>query len=129
MNFHLTHVTLEFHRVYLTIFGPIACLAQTVHLSCIEISTISKETEASFHLTTSSRRSIKCSQKDFCAHGTFGANCAPIAKRTESSFHLAHITKEVHRVQPKRFLCPWYIRCKPCTYLMPRLTPPPSRLK
>jgi hypothetical protein len=25
-------------------------------------------------------------------------------------------------VWPKRFPCPWYIRCKPCTYLAPRLT-------
>ena len=26
------------------------------------------------------------------------------------------------RVCPKRFPCAWYIRCKPCTYLAPRLT-------
>jgi hypothetical protein len=29
---------------------PIVCLAQTVHLSCVKISTISKWTEMSFHL-------------------------------------------------------------------------------
>jgi hypothetical protein len=57
---------------------------QTVHQSCVEINTISK--------------------------------------RTQMSFHLTHITLEVHRVRPKRFLCPWYIQRKPCTYLAPRLT-------
>jgi hypothetical protein len=34
-----------------TIFEPIARSAQTMHLSCVEINTISKQTEASFHLT------------------------------------------------------------------------------
>jgi hypothetical protein len=33
------------------IFKPIAHSAQTVHLICLEISTISKETETSLHLT------------------------------------------------------------------------------
>jgi hypothetical protein len=33
------------------IFKPIAQSAQTVHLSCIEINIISKQTEASFDLT------------------------------------------------------------------------------
>jgi hypothetical protein len=31
-----------------TISEPIACLVQTVHLSCVEINTISKQTEMSF---------------------------------------------------------------------------------
>jgi hypothetical protein len=29
---------------------PTVCLAQTVHLSCVKIATISKRTESSFHL-------------------------------------------------------------------------------
>jgi hypothetical protein len=52
-----------------------------------------------------------------------------ISKRTQMSFHLPHITKEVHRVRPKRFLCPWYIQRKPCTYLVPRLTTCPCGQK
>jgi hypothetical protein len=98
--------------------------AQTEHLYCIKISTISKRTEMSFHLSlvtreyhrvcpklilsqwyiwckpctylaptltlspnapkwyskwpTSPRSSIRCTQNDFRAYGTFGANCAPI---------------------------------------------------
>jgi hypothetical protein len=34
-----------------TIFEPIARSAQTVPLSCIEINTVSNQTEASFHFT------------------------------------------------------------------------------
>jgi hypothetical protein len=45
-----------------------------------------------------------------------------ISKWTKWSFHLTHNTLEVHRVWPKRLLCPWYIWRKPCTYLTPRLT-------
>jgi hypothetical protein len=57
--------------------------AQTVHLSCIKICSISKQ--------------------------------------TESSIHLSLITKEYHQVRPKWFLSLWYVRCKPCTYLVSRL--------
>jgi hypothetical protein len=34
-----------------TIFEPMVRLAQTVHLFCIKICTISKETKMSFHLS------------------------------------------------------------------------------
>jgi hypothetical protein len=30
---------------------PMVCLAQTMHLSCFEINTISKQDEMTFHLT------------------------------------------------------------------------------
>jgi hypothetical protein len=66
------------------IFEPMVQSAQTMHLSCVEINTISKQTETSFHFT--------------------------------------HITKEFYWVRPKWFPCPWYIRCKPYTYLVSRLT-------
>jgi hypothetical protein len=106
---------------------PMVRSAQTVHLSCAEINTISKQTETSFHLThityefewvcpkrfasllhvrckpsiylvlrltlspngwkhpstwpMSPRSSIKCTQNDSHAHGTFGTNRAPISRR------------------------------------------------
>ena len=63
---------------------PMACSAQTMHLSCVKIRTTSKW--------------------------------------TKTSFHLSLVTKEYHRVRPKRFLSLSYIRCKPCTYLAPTLT-------
>jgi hypothetical protein len=33
------------------IFKPMECLAQSMHLSCIKISIISKQTETSIHLS------------------------------------------------------------------------------
>jgi hypothetical protein len=44
-------------------------------------------------------------------------------------FLLTHVTKEVHQVWPKRFLCLWYTRHKPSTYLAPRLIASLGRLK
>jgi hypothetical protein len=52
--------------------------AQTVHLSCVNISTISKQTKTSIHLASSPRSTIGCVQNDFCAYDTFGTKCAPI---------------------------------------------------
>jgi hypothetical protein len=74
-----------------TISEPIVRLAQTVHLYCVKISTISK--------------------------------------RTKTSFHLSLVTKEYHRVRPKRFLSQWYIWCKPCSYIASALTLSPNKPK
>jgi hypothetical protein len=52
-----------------------------------------------------------------------------ISKRTEPSFHLSLVTKESHRLRPKRFLCLWYVRWKPCTCLAQTLTLSPNGLK
>jgi hypothetical protein len=37
--------------VSIMIFGPMVRLAQTVHLSCTDINTVSKQTETRFQLT------------------------------------------------------------------------------
>ena len=71
-----------------TIFEPIVRLAYTVHLSCTNTNTISKQIETRFHMT--------------------------------------HITKEFHRVHPKRFLSLWYVRRKPCIYLASMLALSPN---
>jgi hypothetical protein len=34
-----------------TIFEPLVRSAQTVHISCVKVSTISKRTKTSFHMT------------------------------------------------------------------------------
>jgi hypothetical protein len=52
-----------------------------------------------------------------------------ISKWTETSFHLTHVTLEYHRVCQKWFPSLWYIRCKPCTYLVSRLALSPNREK
>jgi hypothetical protein len=78
---------------------------------------------------TSPRISIGCAQNDFRAYCTFGTNRALILcadqhylQMEQNELTLTHVTKEVHRVRPKKFPCPWYIWRKPCSYLEPTLT-------
>jgi hypothetical protein len=68
----------------------VVCLTQTVHLSCVKISTI--------------------------------------FEWSESSFHFSLVNLEDHRVRPKRLLSLWYVRRKPCTYLVSRLALSPKEL-
>jgi hypothetical protein len=49
------------------ISDPMVCLAQTMHLSCIKVSTISKWTESSFHLSLITMGIIGCVQNDLWA--------------------------------------------------------------
>ena len=44
-----------------------------------------------------------------------------VSKRKEVRFQMTHVTKEFHRVHPKRFTSLWYVRRKPCTYIASRL--------
>jgi hypothetical protein len=52
-----------------------------------------------------------------------------IFKYTKMSIHSSLVTKEYHRVRPKRFLSLWYVWCKLCTYLALTLTLSLNRLK
>jgi hypothetical protein len=52
-----------------------------------------------------------------------------ISKYTKMSIHSSLITKEYHRVRPKRFLTLWYVWCKLCTYHALTLTLSPNGLK
>ena len=54
----------------------IVCSMQTVHLSCIKISTISKQIKLSFHLST-----IGCVENGFLSYRALGANRASILHR------------------------------------------------
>jgi hypothetical protein len=60
---------------------PMVLLAKTVHQSWFKISTISKRTEMSFHLSLGPTTAVRCIQNDLCAYDTFGANRAPILHR------------------------------------------------
>jgi hypothetical protein len=78
---------------------PVVRSAQTVHLSCTETNTISKQTETSFHLTYITCVYHQVCPNHFHARGTFGANRAhvfpenkTISKRIKMSFHLIHVT-------------------------------------
>jgi hypothetical protein len=52
-----------------------------------------------------------------------------ISKETKMTFHLTYVTKAYPRVCPMRFQSIWYIRHKPCTYLMSRLVLSTNELK
>jgi hypothetical protein len=48
------------------------------------------------------------------------------SKQTKMRFHMTHVTFVFHRVCPKVFMSPWYVKCKPCTYLASRLALSPN---
>ena len=50
-RFHMTHIIKELSGASKLISEHMVCSMQTVHLSCIKISTISKQTKPSFHLS------------------------------------------------------------------------------
>jgi hypothetical protein len=64
-----------------TIFEPLVHSAQTMHLSCVKISTISNELGQASTWTSSPRGTIGCVQNYFWAYGMFSTNHAPILDR------------------------------------------------
>jgi hypothetical protein len=44
-----------------------------------------------------------------------------VSKRAEMRFHVTRVAYVFHRVRPKRFLSLWYVRCKPCSYIVSKL--------
>jgi hypothetical protein len=73
------------------IFEPIVISEQTMHLSCVKISTIPKQTEMSFHLSLEPRSAIRFVQNDFCAYSMIGANRAPILHGNEIPHDPRHL--------------------------------------
>jgi hypothetical protein len=79
---------------------PVVHSAQTVHLPCVKINAISKQTETSFSLDQCHQEVPSgVPEKIFMpvAHSaqTEQLSCAyvnTISKRTETSFHLTHVT-------------------------------------
>jgi hypothetical protein len=115
---------------------PVVRSAQTVHLSCVRISTISKRTESCFHLSLITEeyhrvRPKTISEPTVCLAQTVHLSCTStntISKGTKIRFHMTHVTLEYHRVCPKRFLSLMYVQHKPCTYHTLRLALSPNRL-
>jgi hypothetical protein len=102
---------------------PMVRSAQTLHLSCVKISTISNELNQACTWASSPRSTIWCIQKNFWAYGMFSTihhlswtDTSTISKWTKMRFHTTHVTLEFHRVRPKWFLRLRYIQHKPCTY-------------
>jgi hypothetical protein len=52
-----------------------------------------------------------------------------VSKWIKTRFHMTNVTEEIHRVRPKWFLILYYVRRKPCTYLVSRLALCPNRPK
>jgi hypothetical protein len=104
---------------------------QTMHLSCIKISTIAKQTELSLeplHLrvplgvsNTISERIVRLPQTVHLPY----TNTNTEFKRKEVWFYVTHIPYEFHQVRPKRFLS----LHKPCIYLEWRLALHPKGQK
>jgi hypothetical protein len=64
-----------------TISEPMVRSAQTMHLYCTDTNTVSKQTETRFHMVHSPRSSMRCTEDDFRAHGTFDTNRSPILRK------------------------------------------------
>jgi hypothetical protein len=60
---------------------PLVHSAQTMHLSCIKISTISNKLNQTSTWASSPRSTIRCVQNNFWAYGIFSTNHAPILNR------------------------------------------------
>ena len=109
----MTLVIYEFYWVCpKMIFEPVGCSAQTVHLSCVKFSTISKQTESIFHLIlvildekeiphdprhigVPSGASKTISEPMVRSAQTVHLSCvkiSTISKQTESIFHLNLVT-------------------------------------
>ena len=68
------------------IYEPMVRLAQTVHLSWTDTSTISKRTETIFHKSNVTYEFYRVRQTDVRAYGTFDAKHATILHRRQRRF-------------------------------------------
>jgi hypothetical protein len=98
VRFEMTHVTSKFHQVHPKLFLSLMVhSAQTMYLSCIKISTISKWTRTSFHLTrpgVPSGASKTIFEPMVCLAQTIHLSCTDtntISKWIEARFHMTHI--------------------------------------
>ena len=101
MRFHMTHITLEFHRMRPKQFPKLMVRsAQTLHPSCVKISTISKQAETSFHLSlvhlgVPSVSSKMILEPMVCMAQAVHLSCTDtntVSKRTKMIFHMTHFT-------------------------------------
>ena len=98
-----------------TISEPMVHSAQTVHLSCVKISTMPKQAELSLetrHLVlplgaskTISKPMARLAQ---IVHLS-SMDTNTVSKRKEERFHMTHVTEDFHRVRPKRCMSLWYV--------------------
>jgi hypothetical protein len=103
--------------------------AQTVHLSCVKVSTISKRIESRFHLSLITMEYHWVRPKRFlslsyvwhklCTYLAPTLTLSPNGSKRDSTRPKS--ARSYIRVHPKRLLSLWYVRRKACTYLASRL--------
>ena len=108
---------------------------QFVHLSCIKISTISKQSKLSFHLSPFTQEyhrvhpkwflSLWCIRRKLCTYLAPKLTLSPNRPKRDSIWHMS--SRSSIGVRPNGFLSIWYVPCKPCTYLASRLALSPNR--
>jgi hypothetical protein len=123
MIFHMTHNTMEFHRMRANQFLSLwyvwckscAYLAPTLTLCPNGRKKIPHDPR---HLGVPLGVSKMISESVVCSAQTVHLSCvkaSTVSKRTESSFHKSLITLDQHWVRPKRFPSLWYVWRKSCT--------------
>jgi hypothetical protein len=99
----------------ITIFEPMVHLAQTVHLSCLKIGTISKWTETSFHLSLVTYEYHRVCPNQFLSLWYIWCKPCTYLTLTITSSPSGPIWDSTWLISPR------YIWRKPCTYLVSRL--------
>jgi hypothetical protein len=115
---------------------PVVCSAQSVHLSCIKISTLqiewSEHPLEPHHLGVLSGASKRIYEPMVHLAQTVHLSYTDtndVSKQIETRFHMTDVTKEFHPARPKWCQNLWYVRCKTCTYLALRFALSPNRTK
>jgi hypothetical protein len=119
------------------IFEPMVRSTQTMHLSCVKVSTVSENDQNEHplephHLLVPLGVSKMASKPMVCLAHTMHLSCTDtntVSKRKEERFHMTHVTLEFHRVHPKWFMSLWYVWHKLCSYLALTLTLNPNKNK
>jgi hypothetical protein len=107
------------------IYEPMVCLTQTEHLSCTNANTVSKHIETRFHMTHVTSEfhrvppllfpSLLFVRRKPCTNLASRVALSPNGPNRASTW--ASSPRSPIECVPKWFLCQWYVRCKPCTYL------------
>ena len=111
------------------------CSMQTVHLSCIKISKISKHIELSFHLSPITQEyhrvhpkwfiCLWCIRHKLCTYLAPKLTLSPNRPKRDFIWHIS--SRSSIGMRPNGFLSIWYVSYKPCTYVASRLALYPNR--
>jgi hypothetical protein len=114
---------------------PMVHWTQTVHLSCVKISTTSEWTELLLEprlwwVPSGVPKMISDRMVHFLQ--TVHLSCTDtntVCKQKADRFDMTHVTLGFQRGRPKRFLSIWYVWRKLCTYIASRIALSPNGLR